>query len=306
MPVKLLKSEDEKSLNIERVMYTKRYKLILDKDRCVICELCSAVCPREAISIINPKKNNSTHPKLDIDVELCQYCGICNAICPFGALQLVINDQRVLPVVNYQSFPELLKEVKIDVEKCPVGCTVCEEACPLNLIKVRVVDQKGEEIAIKNIDKYPEKEKLSVKIDVDLDYCPDCRVCEYKCPYNAIHTRKVIYGSIKVNVDLCPPNCRACVDSCPIPEALQITEDGKVAPNDLFCVYCGACRVVCPVEGAIIIDRAVIRHTPVHSGAWNKALEKLTSTKEMTKELRGKAFLKVQDSVKRRLSWRLI
>ncbi|HDN01395.1 MAG TPA: 4Fe-4S dicluster domain-containing protein [Candidatus Bathyarchaeota archaeon] len=300
MPVKLLKSEDDGTLVVERIMYTKHYRLTLFKDRCVTCELCELTCPREAIKIV--KAEDGSPPKLDIDPELCQYCGVCKAICPFGAFRLEINGQEKTPVVEYGSFPELIKDVHVETEKCPVGCFECEEACPLKLIKVRVLDSEGHEV--RNLEGYDEEE-LKVKVDIDLEHCPVCRLCEYKCPYGAIHTQKIIYGSIRMNVDLCPAGCRVCVDACPIPEALKLSEDGKVIANGVFCVYCGACRVSCPVEGAIIIERSVIRHTPVHSGAWNKALEKISSTTEMTKELRGKAFMKVQDSVKRRLYWRL-
>jgi len=72
----------------------------------------------------------------------------------------------------------------------------------------------------------------------------------------------------------------------------------------LHCVYCGVCRIVCPEEGALELQRTNIRHTPVHSGAWNKALEKLTSTKELTKELKTKGSTKVRESVEKRFGLR--
>jgi hypothetical protein len=42
-----------------------------------------------------------------------------------------------------------------------------------------------------------------------------------------------------------------------------------------------------------------VYHTPVHSGAWNKALEKLTTVQGVTKELRTKSSGKARESVKR-------
>ena len=300
MPMKLQKFETDEQLKIERIMYTRRYSLTLDKRRCVVCELCETVCPREAIHVVKPEDGEQAPPKLEIDVELCQYCGICNAICPFGALELKINGEKTIPVVKFESFPQLIRDIKIDAEKCPVGCTVCMDTCPLKLITVKVVDEEGR--PVENVDLYPEKERLKVTVEIEKEYCPVCRLCEYKCPYDAIHTQKIIYGHISVKNELCPEGCRECVEACPIPEALQISEDGRVVASDLFCVYCGACRIVCPVEGAISLERTVIRHTPVHSGAWNKALEKLTSTKGMAKELRSRALIKVKESVERRLA----
>ena len=77
-------------------------------------------------------------------------------------------------------------------------------------------------------------------------------------------------------------------------------DDGKVHVNELHCIYCGVCRIVCPEEGALELNRTRIRHTEVRSGAWNKALEKLASTKAMTKELKTKSGKRLKESIKKR------
>jgi hypothetical protein len=46
-----------------------------------------------------------------------------------------------------------------------------------------------------------------------------------------------------------------------------------------------------------------VRHTPVKSGAWNKALEKLASTKGISKELRAKGAIKAKDAVDHRFEY---
>ncbi|NIU38935.1 hypothetical protein GWN65_02890 [Candidatus Bathyarchaeota archaeon] len=51
----------------------------------------------------------------------------------------------------------------------------------------------------------------------------------------------------------------------------------------------------------MVLDRRTIRHTPVSSGAWNKALEKLTSTKEYSKEAKTKSLTKAKEMAKKRL-----
>jgi len=286
--MKVVKSETENNLQIKRILYTRRYSLILDKNRCVGCEICQIVCPREAIEIIKPAKfegEKISHPNIAIDENKCHFCGICNAICPFGALTLEINDEEVVPVLKTESFPHIIHEVEVDETKCPTDCNKCEEACPFGLIKVGV-----------------EKPAGRVKVSIDKEHCPCCRLCEVKCPYDAINVRKSILGSIKINDEKCPKNCRDCVDVCPIPSVLYVSNEGKVHVNDSCCIYCGVCRIVCPVEGALEIHRAYIHHAPVHSGAWNKALEKLTSTKDMAKELRSKLIIKTRESVRRRFS----
>jgi formate hydrogenlyase subunit 6/NADH:ubiquinone oxidoreductase subunit I len=51
-----------------------------------------------------------------------------------------------------------------------------------------------------------------------------------------------------------------------------------------FCLFCGACENVCPAEGAIRIVRTGIAHTPIESGAWAAALDKLVSFREVARE----------------------
>ncbi|MEM2968797.1 MAG: 4Fe-4S binding protein, partial [Candidatus Bathyarchaeia archaeon] len=77
-------------------------------------------------------------------------------------------------------------------------------------------------------------------------------------------------------------------------------KDGKVHVNELFCVYCGACKVVCPVEDALTLKRTKINHTPVRSGTWNKVLERLTSPVDTVKELKARGSQKAKETVCRR------
>jgi Fe-S-cluster-containing hydrogenase component 2 len=94
------------------------------------------------------------------------------------------------------------------------------------------------------------------------------------------------------------------LDVCPITGTLYFSEeDKKVHVDETFCVYCGACKIVCPVDGALELKRTKITHTPVHSGAWNKALERLTSPVEMAKELKATSSRKLKESVEKRFEW---
>jgi len=288
MVMKLLKTETERELAIERIMYTKRYSLVLDRDLCVGCEICQTVCPREAIKVAKPTRSENEElkrPTTMIDEAKCQFCGICNAICPFGALTLRVNGENVVPVLEKESFPCLVHEIEVEAAKCPTDCRECEKACPFNLIKVSVDDAKQ-----------------AVQVNIDREHCPGCRLCEVKCPYDAIVVRKIVSGTIRIDLEKCPENCRNCVDVCPVPGVMFVGDNRKVDVNDYCCIYCGVCRIACPVEGALEIQRSSIYHTSIHSGAWNKALEKLTSTKGMAKELHTKLAVKARESVKRRFS----
>jgi formate hydrogenlyase subunit 6/NADH:ubiquinone oxidoreductase subunit I len=70
----------------------------------------------------------------------------------------------------------------------------------------------------------------------------------------------------------------------------------------LFCTYCGACKAVCPVDEALTLKRTKIIHTPIHSGAWNKALQRLTSPVDAAKELKAASSRKAREQVSRRFS----
>ncbi len=305
MPMRLLKTESENKLTVERILHAKSHSLTLDKTRCPGCGICVETCPREAIELEKfPKAEGekAKPPTIDIDEQKCDYCGICEAICPFGALEHRVDDKPWIAVVKSESFPSLIRNIRVDAQKCKVGCVECEKVCPLGLIKVSVQTPSGEKVT--DFESRRDREELLVAVDVDKAHCPCCRLCEIKCPYGAFTVQKIFNGTLKINQQKCPEGCRDCLDVCPITGALYLGEDGKVYVNDVYCVYCGVCENVCPEEDALELQRTHIRHTPVRSGAWNRALEKLTSTKEMSKELRVKSLKRTRKSVEKRLAWR--
>ncbi len=285
------------------ILHAKRYSLTLDKSRCTGCGICVEICPREAIEIKKTSKadgEKANRPTIDINKEKCHYCGMCDPVCPFGAMKIRINGEPVNPVINSESFPQLVRKIEVDTTRCDLSCVDCEKACPFNLIKVSVHTLDGEEVT--NIVSKLNKENLAVEVNIEKDFCPCCRLCEMKCPEGAIHVEKIFHGTLRINHEKCLEGCKDCFDVCPIPEALHLSDDGKVYVNELYCIYCGVCKIVCPEEGALELHRTYIRHTPIRSGAWNKALEKLASTKAMTKELLTKSGTRKKESIKKRFA----
>ena len=69
----------------------------------------------------------------------------------------------------------------------------------------------------------------------------------------------------------------------------MLGEDKKVHVNELYCTYCGACKIACPVDEALSVKRTKVLHEPVHSGTWNKALGRITSELDAVKELKATA-----------------
>jgi len=305
MPLKTIKKDTPETLSLEWVLHVKDYKLILDKNRCVSCQICSLACPKEAIKTEKLPKTEggkARGAKIDVDLAKCNFCGICDILCPYGAVKVTMDGKHALSVVEKDSFPQLVRDIQADSNKCTAGCVECEEACPLNIIKLTWFTPEGKTVENAASLSEPEKTELKAKIDIQKDYCPCCRVCEIKCPEGVMHVKKFLSGKINIHPEKCPKGCRDCLDICPITGALYLSEkDGKVHADEMFCVYCGACKLVCPVDEALEVKRSHINHTSVRSGAWNKALERLTSPVEMTKELKTKGSLRARESVKKRV-----
>lgn len=307
MPLKTIKKETADTLMLEWVLHVKDYKLILDKNRCAGCQICSLACPKEAIKVEKRLKLNgekTSKPLVDVDLAKCNFCGICDILCPYGAIDVNLDGKHILSVIEKESFPQLIRDIQVDTSKCPIDCIECEEACPLDLIKVSWLTPDGK--AVESVSALePEKSEPKLKVDIQREHCPCCRVCEVKCPEGMIHVRKFLNGKISINTERCPAGCKDCLDVCPITGALYLSdEDRKVHVNETFCVYCGACKIVCPVEEALDLKRTCMNHTLVRSGAWNKALERLASPVAMTKELKTKGSLKARESVKKRVAFK--
>jgi 4Fe-4S ferredoxin len=305
MPLKALKEETAESLTLEWVLHVKNYKLTLDKRRCVGCQICSLACPKEAVTLekySEIKGEKARKARVDIDLAKCNFCGICDVSCPYGAINVTADGKHLLSVLDKQSFPQLLRDVKVDAHKFPLDRQKGEDVCPLKLLKVSFLTADGKPVEDPSSLSEPERQRLSVNVEVEKEHCPSCGVCEMKLPDGAVHVHKFLSGKLSVDADKCPDGCTACMDVCPITGTLYLSDsDKKVHVNEMFCVYCGACKLACPVDDALELKRTHINHTPVRSGAWNKALERLTSSTEMSKELKTKGSLKARESVKKRV-----
>jgi 4Fe-4S ferredoxin len=307
VPLKSLKKDSVSALTLEWILHVKNYKLTLDKTRCVGCQICSLACPKDAIKLEKQPKvrgEKAKKAKVDIDLAKCNFCGICDVSCPYGAIELTLNGEHALSVIAKESFPELVREIKVDTRQCPKDCVECEDTCPLNLIKVTRVGYDGK--PVENLESLTpsQMKRVQINLDIQKEFCPTCRVCEFKCAPGVIKVRKFMEGKIAIDQAKCPEGCTDCLDVCPITGALYLSDkDKKVYVNEMFCDYCGACKVVCPVDEALMLKRTKIHHSPVHSGAWNKAVEKLTSPLDAVKELKAKGSQKAKDTVCKRFAF---
>jgi 4Fe-4S ferredoxin len=292
LPFKTIKKDAADALTLEWALQVKDYKLTLDKNRCVGCQICTLACPKEAIKTEKQPKlegEKAKKAKVDVDLAKCNFCGICDVTCPYGAIKITLNGKHDLSILDKDSFPQLARDITVDTRKCDKGCFECENACPLSLVKVSNVNFNG--TPIKSIQELSpvDKKGVQVSLDIQKDYCPTCKICEYNCAPGALKVTKAFEGVTTINQEKCPEGCTDCLDVCPIKGALVHGEDKKIHVIDQFCTYCGACKNVCPVPDALTVKRTTIHHTPIRSGSWNKALERLTSTAGAAKELRAVA-----------------
>jgi 4Fe-4S ferredoxin len=292
MPFKTVKKDAADALTLEWMLQVKNYKLTLDKNRCVGCQVCTQACPKEAIKTQKQPKlqgEKAKKAKVDIDLAKCTFCGICDVTCPYGAVKVTLNGVHDLSILAKDSYPTLVRDIKVDTRLCQKECVECEHACPLSLIKVSKVGFDGNPVQDVASLSPTSKRRVQISLDIQKDYCPTCRVCEFKCVPGAIKVKKAFEGKISVNQQKCPEGCTDCLDVCPIKGALVLGEDKKVQVNESLCTYCGACKNVCPVEDALSVKRTKVNHTPIHSGTWNKALERITSPTDAIKEFKAQA-----------------
>lgn len=276
-----VKQSNEESLSLERKMITRSYLLKLDREKCVGCDLCVAVCPKDAVEFIPGVVEEGKlvqRPTVDIDPQKCNFCGECVIVCPVNALSMLVDGEASLPILEMEAFPTLTKEITVDASKLPrQAVEECEECCPTKVITIDVRRNKAGKVT-----------KVKA-VQVDETDCIYCKQCEVACPgtFSVTHPFE---GLIRLERSLCPPGCQACADVCPTDALLM--SDGKLVLDERFCLFCGACTQICPVPEALIVRRHRVRHSPIKSGAWISALEKLISLEMAAQELGIKAQTK--------------
>jgi 4Fe-4S ferredoxin len=242
-------------------------RLVLDGGSCVGCRDCQVVCPAEAVTSSEPLLNAGGLLKpvtVDLDEQKCHFCGQCAVICPTKAISWRENDEEEPAVQRRAILPRLGEEVTVDVGKCSPNCLLaCEKSCPVKALRV-FVESEGD----------PSETRITA-VEVERNRCFYCHKCEEACPYKAISVRHARQGMVLFRPEACPAGCYACADICPS-NAMR-REDGVVRLQERLCIFCGACRNVCPVDLALEIKRERIAHHPVSSHLWTEMQGKLVS-----------------------------
>jgi 4Fe-4S ferredoxin len=269
-----IKTATDERLTLLRPMVTRRYELTLQHEICCGCGTCATVCPKEAITLteaVVAEGRLTAKPQVDIDAAKCIYCGECVAMCPTHALDMTINGQPEVPVLKGKAFPMLIRRMAVNQAPLEASADVSYIAnCPSGALSADVVrDADGAVSSVSNV-------------QLDRALCYNCTRCMEEGPAGGFEITKPYLGRVYLDVSLCPAGCQVCADACP---THAITYDGeRVAVDERFCIYCGACERACPVPGAIRSVRTGFLHLPVESAAWSQALDKLVSYREAARE----------------------
>lgn len=280
-------------------------KININEDKCVLCGMCSGLCPVDAlvltiddvpISEIDAYPHYNNYSKIDNDE--CIYCKRCETACPRDAITI----ERVLPnradlvtgeieineddciycgvcgelcpaeaiVVDSETGKE---SIVLDQDKC-VYCLVCKKACPSNAIKAVCRSCSYGEYELN-----PAKAVVKGNSVIDDEICVYCGWCEGVCPTDAAKVNHSFKGTLDIDQDKCQA-CGACVDICSCNALAFPISSGpgqrldRIVKEDDYCIRCGACAKGCP-NGAITVKRTEIEHTATNSATWIDALEAL-------------------------------
>ena len=276
MNVQPVKRETADHLELTLRMYVDEVRLHLDKRACLKCDICSLVCPREAVTIIAGEEDLD----ITIDPRVCVMCEVCAHFCPVGAVTLSYNgvpkavfaEQRGLApflpkilmekdkcVLPCPPLPEeephwcrqQLKLVAGAAEGCPKQCRKCLEACPREAI---ILDATAQTI--------PEP-----------DLCLRCSQCLTVCEYEAIRVNPQFRGVVAIDAVKCPPECVKCINLCPVKAIVR--EGSRVYVKLETCSYCGVCRNICDYEAIAFTREEVVAEPGEFSLAWEHAVAKL-------------------------------
>ncbi|MFP4081221.1 MAG: 4Fe-4S binding protein [Candidatus Aminicenantes bacterium] len=264
------------------------FKLRIDPQKCIECDLCNIHCQTEA------------HPFPDEEWKSseCDYCYTCSAICPTSAIQFPAKSaSEPLPEVNLsrrkliftsilgtlavpffrfspasnRASPKLIRppgalpEEKF-LQKC-VRCGECMKVCPTNALQPALWEAGPEGL-------------WTPVLVPKIGYCEYyCSLCSQVCPTGAIdeltvgEKTKVTIGTAWVNKNRCLPYvmgtpCIVCEEHCPTsPKAIKLVKteikrpDGTITTpaspvvDTEICIGCGICETKCPVvdEPAIYV-----------------------------------------------------
>src|ERR1035437_6634628 len=273
------------------------FKISIDRENCISCNLCERVCKSEFID----RKNKIIH------FDRCISCYNCFEVCPKGGIgytKSILKREATEPVKFDNKRRELISktflyvigfssislgQIKIIPKKLskipnlkkntvsPPGsrsishftgkctaCHLCVSGCPTQVLQPSLWEYGFTGI-------------FQPYMDYKASFCnQDCVICGQICPTGAIlpltvNDKKLTQiGKVNFIKDNCiveteGTECGACSEHCPT-KAVQMVPYKKLHLPEIkneYCIGCGACEFACPVKPykAIFVDGNEIHQT---------------------------------------------
>jgi len=254
-PLALEKKEDRRFLVASLRFYVDSVELSIDKSLCIRCDICSKVCPKEALSI----RVEDGKAEIALEEDKCVLCGACEPLCPTSAIKILFNGKWSNVLVDRGGFPTPLPKLSIESAKCPEGCSDAARACPRGALKFE-----------------------GGALSFNEERCLRCPWCEDACKHGAVKANPLFLGRISIDDTKCSKGCDICARVCPT-SAIKI-EEGKAKVTERYCIFCNACSIVCK-DNAINVERYHVFVKEGFSSLWSSALSKLLGQKYSAKLL---------------------
>lgn len=209
-----------------------------------------------------------TKTELYYDPDKCIDCELCTQTCPKEAISSIPEgDPKLGP-----------GPVGVDLDNC-ILCGICDWICPTDALVLKVDDERR--LMLRENNSLPELCPILIKSKDDKE------------------VKKILEGSIRIDVKKCPEDCKICIDSCPM-DVISFTSlksDRKVKLNQENCIKCFTCIRDCPVEDTIKIDRSRIfwNEEDEFSSPFVEIILKLMGPIQKTKFLRDFALRQINE-----------
>jgi 4Fe-4S ferredoxin len=277
MQPRVVKRETAAFLELTLRLFVDTVKLRLDKQRCLKCDICAKVCPREAVRIIPGDGDLG----ITIDPRLCLMCEICAHFCPVAAVTLSSNGEVKTILADHQGLAPFLPKLDLDQSRCPLPCPPQPEGeehwCRQQLKLVPNDLAECPKHCHKCLAACPRQaivlDEAAGQTRAAPDLCLRCSQCLTACEYEAIQVNPQFRGRLLIDDHKCPPDCTKCIDLCPVQAIVR--EGERVFLKLENCAYCGVCVNICDAEAITLVREDVVAEPGEFSHAWETAVEKL-------------------------------
>ena len=230
------------------------FKIKIDKEKCISCNLCERVCKSGCID----KKNKA------VDFSRCVSCYNCLTVCPTEGINYSFGLKK----------KEVTTESGIDIKKREFVIAIAGLLfTPVSSILAQTKIKARNPSKVPIFKKSPITPPGSISIEQFTSRCTACNLCISACPVQVLQPSFLDYGILGImkprmdyQTSYCNFDCIICSQVCPSgailpikPEKKRLTQLGKVTFIKDNCIVftektdCGACAEHCPTKAVTMV-----------------------------------------------------